>query len=47
MKGHKVPDANGAYPIMNLNDEMVNIDYGRYYQETIKTLKTIGVSLND
>jgi DNA polymerase elongation subunit (family B) len=47
MKGHKVPDANGAYPIMNLDDEMVNIDYGRYYQETIKTLKTIGVSLND
>jgi len=45
MKGHKVPDANGAYPIMNLDDEMVNIDYGRYYQETIKTLKTIGVSL--
>lgn len=45
MKGHKVPDANGAYPIMNLDDEMVNIDYARYYQETIKTLKTIGVSL--
>jgi hypothetical protein len=44
-KGHKVPDANGAYPIMNLDDEMVNIDYERYYQETIKTLKTIGVSL--
>jgi hypothetical protein len=45
MKGHKVPDANGAYPIMNLDDEMVNIDYTRYYQETIKTLKTIGISL--
>jgi DNA polymerase elongation subunit (family B) len=45
MKGHKVPDANNCYPIMNLDDEMVNIDYGRYYQETIKTLKTIGVSL--
>jgi hypothetical protein len=28
-----------------LDDEMVNIDYGRYYQETIKTLKIIGVSL--
>jgi len=45
MKGHKVPDANGAYPIMNLDDEMVNIDYERYYQETIKTLKMIGVNL--
>lgn len=45
MKGHKVPDANGAYPIMNLDDEMVNIDYARYYQETIKTLKMIGVNL--
>ncbi len=47
MKGHKIPDANGAYPIMNLDDEMVNIDYSRYYQETIKTLKMIGVNLND
>lgn len=45
MKGHKVPDANGAYPIMNLDDEMINIDYSRYYQETIKILKMIGVSL--
>jgi hypothetical protein len=45
MKGHKVPDANGAYPIMNLDDEMINIDYARYYQETVKILKMIGVSL--
>ena len=45
MKGHKVPDANGAYPIMNLDDEMVNIDYSRYYQETIKTLSSLGVKL--
>lgn len=44
-KGHKVPDANGAYPIMNLEDELVNIDYDRYLQEAYKTLKTIGVSL--
>jgi hypothetical protein len=45
MKGHKVPDANGAYPIMNLDDKMINIDYLRYYQEALKTLKMIGVSL--
>jgi DNA polymerase elongation subunit (family B) len=45
MKGHKVPDANGAYPIMNLDDEMFNIDYARYYQETVKILSSLGVKL--
>lgn len=44
IKGHKVADANGAYPIMNLSDDMVNIDYERYKKEVIKTLKTLGVN---
>lgn len=43
MKGHKVPDANLCYPIMDLKDDIINIDYERYKKETIKTLKSLGV----
>lgn len=45
MKGHKVPDANSCYPIMDLKDDIINIDYERYKKETIKTLKSLGVVL--
>jgi hypothetical protein len=45
MKGHKVPDANLCYPIMDLKDDIVNVDYERYKKETIKTLKSLGVVL--
>ena len=31
MKGHKVSDANGEYQIMSFDDDMINIDYARYY----------------
>jgi len=43
MKGHKVPDANKCYPIMDLSEDVVNIDYDRYKKETIKTLFSLGV----
>ena len=43
MKGHKVPDANKCYPIMDLSEEVINIDYDRYKKETIKTLSSLGV----
>jgi len=43
MKGHKVPAANKCYPIMDLSEELINIDYDRYKKETIKTLSSLGV----
>ena len=45
MKGHKVPDANKCYPIMDLSEEVINIDYDRYKKEVIKTLSSLGVVL--
>ena len=45
MKGHKVPDANKCYSIMDLSDEVINIDYDRYKKEVIKTLSSLGVVL--
>lgn len=39
----KVADSDDAYPIMDLNDELVNINYEKYIQYTYKLLETLGV----
>lgn len=40
----KVPDTRGSYPLMNLEEDVINIDYERYKKEVIKTLKLLGVN---
>ena len=40
----KVADTDDAYPIMNLKDELININYEKYIAKTYELLKTIGVN---
>lgn len=40
----KVADSDDAYPLMNLNDELININYEKYIAKTYELLKTIGVN---
>lgn len=42
--GDKVAGSDDAYPIMNLKDELININYEKYIAKTYELLRTIGVN---
>jgi hypothetical protein len=44
-KGHRVSNTEDAYPIMNLKDTLIDINYEKYIKKTYELLETIGIKL--
>lgn len=44
-KGHKVANTDGAQPLMNLNEPLVDIDIDKYIRKSYKLLESIGINL--
>ena len=42
-KGHKLANSEDGFPIMDLNDQMVDINYCKYIEEAYRLLDRIGV----
>ena len=41
----KVSDSDDGFPIMDLNDGLINIHYEKYIKESYEMLKNIGVEV--
>lgn len=44
-KGDKVANTDDAFPMMNLNDSLVNINYEKYIAKTYELLETMGIKI--
>ena len=44
-KGHRVSNTEDAYPIMNLKETLIDINYEKYIKKTYELLETIGIRL--
>ena len=44
-KGDKVANTNDAYPMMNLEDKLSNINYEKYISKTYELLESIGIKI--
>jgi hypothetical protein len=44
-KGHRVSNTEDAYPIMNLKDTLIDINYEKYIKKTYELLETICIKL--
>lgn len=42
-KGHKLANSEDGFPIMDLNDQMVDINYCKYIEEAYRLLARIGI----